>query len=273
MLESLSSFDKSHRVYKSPPLVLTICQVRFARVLSIADEACVAPFQNAVRRQYPLVERPVEFEVALDMRPLNTETYVSRSSATRNWRFADVNGTWAVVLGQDFITLETRQYRGFDQFLERLSFVLHALVKHIAPELGLRIGLRYIDEIRTPSDDPRVAVMPALLGALTQEELFSHAARSVQEIILQYPDREGVMLRHGYFSSGTTVQPASPEKVPQGPFYLLDTDVFREFVPPDGLHMDVSSICRHVEEYHQAIYRVFRWALQEDYVSSLGKAE
>lgn len=269
MLETLSFFDDSHHVYKNPPLVLTVCQVRFARVLSIGDDAFVAPFQNTVRRQFPLVERPVELEFSLDMRPTDPQSSVARSNATRNWRFTDVNGTWALVLAQEFLTLETRQYSDFGRFLERLSFVLNALVKHIEPDLGLRIGLRYIDEIRTPGEDPRIAIRPELLGAMAQEEVFSRAVRSVQEIALQYPNHEGIVLRHGYFSSGTTVQPPSPDLAPQGPFYLLDTDVYREFPPPDSLQMDVSSICQHVEEYHQAIYRVFRWALADQYVKLL----
>ncbi len=273
MLESLSSFDNSRRVYENPPLVMTICQVRFARVLSISDEAFVAPFQNEIRRRFPLVDRPVEFEVSLDMRPADPRSPVAQSHQTRSWRFSDVNGTWAVVLTQEFIALETRQYSTFDGFLERLSFVLNALVKHIVPDLGLRIGLRYIDEIRMLDEDPRLAIRPELLGAMAQNELFSHAVRSVQEIALQYPDHEGITLRHGYFSSGTTVQVQPPDPIPTEPFYLLDTDVYREFVPPEGLQMDVSSICQHVAEYHQAVYRMFRWALTEKYIGSLGGVE
>ena len=269
MLDSLSSFDDSHRLYKNPPLVMTLCQVRFASVLSISDETFVASFQNAIRREFPLADRPVEIEMALDMRPGGFQPPV----AHQKWRFADISGTWAVVLAQDFIALETRQYSNFDRFMERLSFVLNALIKHIQPDPGLRIGLRYIDEIRLPDADPRSAIRPELLGAMTQEEVFSQAARSVQEIALQYPEGEGITLRHGYFSSGTTVQPATPDTAPQGPFYLLDTDVFREFAPPVTLQMDTDGICQHVEEFHQAVYRLFRWALADEYLSSLEKGE
>ncbi len=267
MLDSLASFDASHRVYKNPPLVMSLCQVRFASVLSVSDEAFVAPFQNAIRREFPLADRPVEIQVALDMRPGGFQPPVTQ----QKWRFADVSGTWAVVLAQDFIALETREYSDFDHFMERLSFVLNALVKHIQPDPGLRIGLRYIDEIRLADADPRSAIRPELLGAMTQEEVFSKAVRSVQEIALQYPEGEAVTLRHGYFSSGTTVQPPAPESAPLGPFYLLDTDVYREFTPPAVLQMDTDSICQHVEEYHQAVYRLFRWALTDEYAASLEK--
>ena len=120
------------------------------------------------------------------MRQSETQAAVSRSSAPRNWRFSDVEKTWAVVLGQDFISLETRQYPNFNRFLERLSFVLNALIKHIGPDVGLRIGLRYIDEIRTPNGDPRRSIRSELLGAMAQEEVFSNAVRSVQGLALTY---------------------------------------------------------------------------------------
>ena len=168
MLDSLSSFDASHRVYKSPPLVMTLCQVRLAPVLSVSDETFVAPFQNAIRREFPLADRPVEIEMALDMRP----GFFQPPVAHQKWRFAVSRGRWAVVLAQDFIALETRQYSDFDRFMERLSFVLNALIKHIQPDPGLRIGLHYIDEIRLPDADPRSAIRPELLGAMNQRRCF-----------------------------------------------------------------------------------------------------
>lgn len=50
------------------PLVRVLGQVQFARIVNISKEQFIGDFQNAVRRQFPVIERDVaqSIDVSLD---------------------------------------------------------------------------------------------------------------------------------------------------------------------------------------------------------------
>lgn len=270
LLELLSLPEANRIVFERPPLVLAICQVRFSRVLSIVDGGFVAPFQRAIQRQYPVVTSAQE--VSFELGGIAGQTEIRLPPPSFRWQFTDPGQNWTVVLAEDFCAIESRAYDHFDHFLDRLRRVVEALTEHIQPEIGVRIGLRYINEIRPDGASEISAIEPQLLGPLAVSALTEHAEQvaSVQQVVLRYQDNQGVNIHHGRVQNGSTVKPRPGDKAKEGPFYLLDFDVFREFPLPDGLSMEPDLICRHVDTYHQVIDRLFRWAVTEEYVSTLG---
>lgn len=263
MLDLLNLPDVPHIVFKHPPLAMALCQIQFSTVLDVADQSYVAAFHRAIKKEYPITTptEQVTVQLGLDIRS---------EIRSRQWRFADPIDTWIVVLAQDFVTLETRAYEDFDDFLARLRRILQALVEHFQPVLTTRIGLRYINEIR-PNDQALSSVIRSeLLGPLAVDAFAASASQAIQELRLVFPPSEGLTVRHGLFSGGTTVQPRPGREAPTSPFYLLDFDAYQEVQSPQTLPVDPDLLCQHIAQYNQVIRRLFRWSLTEEYTESLG---
>lgn len=273
MLELLHLPEVTHEIYERSPLELVICQVRFAPVIKIADEAFVARFQDAIREQYPLLETHKRVEIVGEL-GADGPTIQQRG---RVWRFVDQEDNWAVALADDFLVLETRAYEYFDDFLRRFREVLEVLFEYIRPTVLVRLGLRYINEIRPGRQEWHSIIRSDLLGVTGVEPFASHVAYSLQEFTLRFPSGEGITVRHGIIPTGSVVVPRRGREQPAEPFYLLDYDAFIELGEPGGYSADsadpdmIDMICERVAMFNQLIYRIFRWSITDEYRQSLGR--
>lgn len=260
-------------MFERTPLAMVLCQVSFTRVLGIADPVFVFPFQRAIQPLYPVTSQVQGVELQIGFGP-EGGTVQQQESRPSQWHFADREDTWRIILAGDSVVLQTRAYTEFSEFLERLRDVLAALSEHIQPQLATRVGLRYVNEIRPNGMDWPSVIHPTLLGPTGAAELGGTGAllQSVQQIALRYPHDRGVNVTHGVFPVGAVVQPRPDEPTPDGPFYLLDFDAYREFPLPASLPMDPDAICHHVMSFHDVIHTLFRWSLTEQYTRSLGVA-
>jgi uncharacterized protein (TIGR04255 family) len=272
-LDLLRLPDVPRIVLHHSPLVLALCQVRFSSMLSVTDPASLAAFQRAIQSKYPVGVPVQEIEVLIGIEPNEPEIRREQRRSPQ-YQFTDQDDNWKIVLSQDFLTLETRNYEHFDDFLARLREALDALVQHIQPTVVTRLGLRYINEIRSNSlnnMDWSDVIQRDLLGPVAVPELVENTSQvvSMQQLLLRYPDDLGINIQHGLIPTGTTVQLRAKEEPPKQAFYLLDYDVYREFPLPRGLLMNTEAICHYVEIYHKMIYRLFRWSVSEDYLTTL----
>ena len=268
LVELLGLEDVSHAVYRKSSLVLALCQVRFNPILSIANPASVAPFQLAIQDLY-LMTAPPPPPIAVQFAP-GVPVQVQQPIAGGPWIFTDADDNWRLVLAQDAISLETRVYQSFSDFLERLRHVLTALVQHIQPVVVTRVGLRYINEIRSDDKDRLASfISQELLGPLSVSQFQAGAVQSMQELLLRYEGGYGINIRHGLLPNGTTVQPRNGEEVSRVPFYLLDFDAFVELAKPRGVPLDIDTVCEQVRDFNRTNYRLFRWSVTDQYESTL----
>jgi uncharacterized protein (TIGR04255 family) len=265
LAERLRLTEPDRIVFERPPVVLTIFQVRFSNLSEITEQSYIESFKRSVQKEYPifspLKQTGVQFD-ALSGQALPLET--------NHWRFADEKENWAVVLAADFLALETRRYEHFEDFLSRLRFVLDALVKHIRPKVGIRLGLRYVNEIRLGTESLSSVVRQELLGPLSVSGFEEYTAQSFQDITLGFSEDQAIQIRHGLFPDGSAVPPRPKELPPTGPFYLLDFDAYRTFSGPARLKMDTDIIHNYVKEYHDDIEKLFRWSITKEFTESLG---
>lgn len=185
------------------------------------------------------------------------------------WKFTDLEGNWSVSLTQDFVTIETRAYAHFEDFIKRLRWVLQALIDTVEPGLARRIGLRYINEIRSPELTWTDIVRPELLGVLALESFRNSCDQAVQALSLRANEAQ-INFQQGLFSGGTTVVPKAGEQPLASPFYLLDIDMFQQFAPPISLEKNATEISEYVEHFHATISELFRWATTDEYRASIG---
>jgi uncharacterized protein (TIGR04255 family) len=266
MLEQLQLDPVERIVFEQPPLVLALCQIRFTPILSVTDPVQVAPIQRGLYDHYPLLEELAD-SIELQLPGLQVSSR-PHGSGMKRWKFRDASDDWNLILSTDFVSLETRQYNEFGDFLDRLREALDALVNTFQKPVGTRIGLRYINEIRDIESYSGV-VRNELLGPLAVPQIAEGAREALQQVVMTFSGGQGISFRHGWLA-GTTVQPRLGERPPDGPFYLLDYDAYQEFPHLSTAPMDPSYICDLIKSFHEAIHRLFRWSVTSDYVSSLG---
>jgi len=242
------------------PLVRVIAQVRFPLVASVEKRDFIAPFQEAIRAEYPVLRPEQSRSVVLGHQG------VMDARANTVWRFHDASSTWRVTLAPDFLALETGRYTSRDDFLDRLKRVLEALVAHVDPKVIDRLGVRYIDRVASDNlvDLPQL-VRPEVCGVLSTA-MAPHASHSISEALFALPDNSGqVMTRWGLVPANGTVDPAAVDPIDE-PSWLLDVDAFRA----ETRDLDVEAALQQAREFSERIYSVFRWAVTDEFLRRYG---
>lgn len=249
-----------------------VCQVRFSPVLKIQRDDEVIPFQEAVRTDYPRYVKTEALSIMLT--PAGVQ---QQQSAGRLHRFQDTTGAYTAVLAPDFVALETTGYVDIDDFAGRIAALAQAVAVHYAPAELQRIGLRFINELRLGSTDPKAemlaAITPPLLGPVGTPAL-ADATLSMQQVVVLGDGDTNVLLRHGYTPEGGTTIDLAPGQLPgpelAQPFYLLDIDAYAE----QTLSFSVESIEARLRDFNEQIRALFAWAVKEEYrKDKLGQVE
>ncbi len=242
------------------PLVRVIAQVRFPLVASVEKRDFMAPFQEAIRAEYPVL-RPEQ-----DRSIVFGQQGVMDTRENTIWRFHDASGAWRVTLAPDFLALEASRYTSRDDFLDRLRQVLGALITHVDPKMLDRLGVRYIDRVTGDnlSDLPEL-VRPEVCGVLSTP-LASHAHHSISEAVFILPDNAGqVMARWGRVPARGTVDPAAVDAIDE-PSWLLDIDAFQA----ETRQLNVEAVVQQARGFAERIYSVFRWAVTDEFLRRYG---
>ena len=247
--------------FSKAPLRLVIGQVRFTIMPRFEQKAFIAGFQETVRAQYPRVSR--EASVTYQISPAG----INPSPGENLWRFSSRDNRWAVVVGESAITLESRLYSCMNDFLDRFSHILKAANETLGVTDRLRLGLRYINEIRHPHAENfaqwKALFNPEFVGFEASELLGGQVKHTLQEIQIERTNGT-LAVRHGLLE-GAVVVPLNQEIPTERHFYLIDLDYYdmREY------DLDIPATLEQMREYNDIMYRFFRWTLGERLYSFL----
>jgi uncharacterized protein (TIGR04255 family) len=245
------------------PLVSVIAQVRFPTLLGVRNPDRVAPFQEAIRSQYPHLERQ---EIpAIVVVAGGAPNPMSEAVATVHWRFADeaAGFKWRVSLSQDFVALETRAYESRQDFMERLETILQTLGETLAPTHMMRFGMRYIDQIK---GEPL-----ARIDTLLRREVLGVvpcAGPDARQVITEFaaPAEPGELLaRWGRLPVNMTVDPNVLPPV-QEDSWLIDLDVSHT----GQVAFEAKGIVETARSAAERVYAVFRWMVTEEFLKAYG---
>ncbi len=245
---------------KEAPLIRVLAQVRFPTILSIKESSFVAPFQEAIRVNYPILKHEQAHGLILGLQG------VEQTEPITIWRFANADLNWQVSLAPDFVALDTTSYISRKDFLERLENVLTALDLHIKPQLVERCGLRYIDRVidQDAKDIPKL-VRHEIAGILATD-LGNYVHQTISESLFNLPEGGGqILARWGLLPANTTLDPAAVEPIAE-PSWMLDLDVSistrRAF--------SVEALISETQWFAERIYTFFRWAVNDDFLRRFG---
>ncbi|ETD34419.1 TIGR04255 family protein [Williamsia sp. D3] len=251
----------SNPVYPNPPIAIVILEVRHP-VAELSNPA-MAFLKNALQEYTPIEQTDTGLEIDVqkgEQRPVSIRKLVSRDRHT------------VVTPRPDALVIETTDYRGWEWFVGVAEAALSA--RHeVAPVDGVeRIGLRYIDEVRVPDDEPidwSRWVIPSLLGP-TRELTELHLVPTQQQNAVQYATSttgQTLTLRYGV-ARGSVIQPNNvprrpAEPTPGSPFFLIDTDGAWEDSGGMIPEFNVEEILRLCESLHAPSKEVFETLITE----------
>lgn len=244
-----------------PPLVRVIAQLRFAPIAALGQLNFIAPFQEAIRRRYPIL-RPEQATELL----LGPDGAVVQQAGGHVWRFHDKRDVWRVSLAPEFVAIESLRYESRTDFFARWQEVLAAFVQVTDPgPVGYdRFGLRYINRVIKPQlHELQRFVWPEVLG-LAGTEFDQNLKFSICESSFSVDEAE-LRTRWGLLPSNATTDPTTIERIPD-PSWILDLDMFVD----QQTDFDVSAIVAQGENFAESIYKFFRWCVTEDFLKAYG---
>ena len=241
------------------PLSFVVARVRFPVVASINDPAFIGPFQERIRGTYGDLRRETETQVLVG--PSGAQA----QQAGIVWRFTDDASGWEVALAPEFLALATHSYTNRTDFMGRLGSLLEALDAWLDPRKVRRLGVRYIDRIDEKHlDSIARLIRPEVLGPLT--------VRSVPDVELQhtltdcqyqFADETALRARWGLLPPKATFDPAIDPLDTRS--WVLDLDASHGERP-----FETIAIQEQVQILSDRIYRYFRWATTDDFLTTFG---
>lgn len=245
--------------FKKAPLRMVIGQVRFTIMPRFEQKSFIAGFQDAMHDTYPRVSR--DQAVTYQISP----TGINPGTGEILWRFSSRDNTWAVVVGEAAITLESRGYTAMHDFLDRFTTILEAAKETLGVNDRLRLGLRYINEIRSAHAESlanwRKLLKPEFVGFDAASLLDGQVDHTLEEMQVERAD--GILaIRHGLLT-GAVVAPQ--EQTTRGQFYLIDLDYYDT---TEG-DLDIPATIKQMRDYNDIMYRFFRWTLSEKLYNDL----
>jgi uncharacterized protein (TIGR04255 family) len=247
---------------KDAPLARVITQIRFPTIASMEKSSFIAPFQESIRHDYPIMRQEVSTGLFL-------EKGVAEQRSNTVWRFLDHKEIWRVSLGQNFLALETKEYTSRKDLITRLLKLLTAFNTHIGTEVVDRIGVRYVDRIieKDFSYLPSM-IRPEILGTL--EGIPPSSIRhSIKESLFVISEEGGEMLtRWGHLPPQSTVDPTLIEPINERS-WLLDIDAYVVKTTP----FETEALLLQTQKLAERIYSFFRWAVKDEFLKRYGGSQ
>ncbi len=247
------------------PLVRTLAQVRFSKIVKISDETHIGDFQESLRQHYPHFKKDVA--KALEFKFDGGEVSASSTDEVI-WRLFDAQRNWRISLTPVSITLEVTRYSSREDFLKRLDEVLTAVADHLRPALATRVGFRYVNRLEKASEIEQLGsfIHPEIAGIYTGplEGQFSQTFSQVQG-----STAEGQLLaRWGLTPPGTSHDPdTSPPSAQLS--WLLDIDSYKENTPIEE-GFTPSQLVEFVNLLANRAYAFFRWSVTDEFLTNFG---
>lgn len=245
---------------RNAPLVRVLAQIRFPLVAAIQNLSSIAPFQEAIRGDYPVLKQEQLHSVTLDSSGPSAQV-------EQIWRFTDIEKAWRVSLAPTFVALETTSYTSRTDFLARLSRVAGALTGNLDPKVIERIGLRYINRIQGVHLDEVAVLIREPLCGVVGTPLENDTRYSISDALFNVAEEQAVLhARWGYLPPNSTIDPGAMEPIDE-PSWVLDLDAYTE---QGAKRFDVGEITDQAGLFASRCYTVFRWAVTTRFLERFG---
>jgi uncharacterized protein (TIGR04255 family) len=225
----------------SPPLKEVICQIRFPPILQIASELPI-DFQGKVRQRFPNLE--VEQGIEIAFAPL-VETDTLARAKPKLYHFGSPEGSSKITLAADFYAVSTNHYRHWRDFVADLQYAHDAMMQVYSPSHATRIGLRYVnsfsnDSTHTETREELLDLFNPKLTDLLRGEVGANAEELASRLsFVEEPAR--LNLQFSYNEGNGE--------------FVIDLDYFEKG------NIQLGEVVERCRQYHDIVYRAFRWCV------------
>ncbi len=258
----------NREVFSHAPLALVTTEIRFTDSPRLRQQKTLDAVAIALEERFPLStpQTNVTFNVA-NLSP----GVLPQVEQERRIVLMNTAKTESVTITPSSFICETTAYREFEDFRVAVTAVCGALINaHVRPAL-MRVGLRYIDEVRVPEPITDVRawgkwIDPSLIRPLAVGP-DGIAARNAQGLVtFDLGDGKGLTFQYAALNQPSVVQPhlLNRQKFEPGPFFVLDFDGFRDFNGEDVVRLDADEVTTILDAVHEPVGATFQRAITED---------
>ena len=233
----------------APPLLVTLCQVRYDARDDLTSASAakqllkhLAPLGLGTMTQ--VRHQQVVLIAGPSTEPLSQET----PPQPAGWQFTNESGATTVNVLTDQMTLETRRYPGWEEFLSLWAICVSALAESASPAISTRVGLRYVNRIksrhaRTLRDFGRAELVdPAFSGPIEKSPLSEYVTATEGRATLKFSDGTDSLVQHGVITEEAA------------PAFVLDIDCFRS----EAIEFDQESLLSIVGILNERALQIFQ---------------
>jgi len=240
------------------PLVRVIAQARFPVIAAVEQKSFVAPFQEQIRNDYPVL-RPDETKNVV----VGLEGVINTTSSVI-WRFEDLDGLWRISLGSNFLAIETKNYKSRDDFVTRFEATLRSAGETIEPSVVDRLGIRYIDRIGENEVNRLPELIRPEVASVMNTVLKDRTVRSITESVFEI-DQGYLSARWGLVPPNATTDPTAMEPT-RDKSWILDVDAYTE----QRITFKPHEIARRTKLLAERAYCFFRWSVKDPFLENYG---
>lgn len=259
--------DQTHIRLESAPLEMVLCQVRWPELGYLQEDRLdpIAKDFGARLNDYPFYSPTPELSFSVG--PTGVEQ--NEVGVIHQWSSQD--GTKHVSLGRTFLSVYSRDYRGWAEFITEVQAVLGCLNDSVDVRRVERIGVRYLNRIVDQEVMSHLSelVKPEVLGyqALPLPvDSDVHLVQALNQTQIQVGD--GVLqVRSGVIPAGQTVDP-SVEAV-NGPSWILDIDASAEV----GTPFNSDEVVERAGKLSDSAYDFFKLVIKSGFVEHFGRRD
>ena len=244
--------EKERVVYEINPLTEVVCQLRYPKILE-AEQKLPIDLQRKLSQFYPLFETNEIVSISIQSGG-DSGAVVPISKKSQSFEFIDITKKWRVSFNSEFIALTLNKYVRWEEFRERIDFILSALLECYSVKVFTRIGLRYVNHIER--DQLELGGVPwrdllahAVVGPLSDASLHDNDFVTIQNLWVGRLDQGQVAIRTGIVQNTETLAQA----------YYIDSDFFSE----DAVQAGAANVFAYLDTAHTQSGRVFRWCISD----------
>lgn len=241
------------------PLILVLCQVRFSPIMAMGEY--FPRIQDKLRLNgYPLSKNAIIQEAVF--------TPAGATSVKRErWQVQDKAASRSVVVTENFVVFQTTAYSAFEEFVRELNLAVDTLATEVKQLLIQRIGLRYVDLVRSRAGESWTDfVQPGLQGLKsetflneTQSQLYQSVANTPAGtmIVRLFQNRDGEVLPPDLREADDLKPRLDRAIAPNELLTILDMDHFSAH----QVEYEKGWVEQQAWQLHDGLDRVFRKSL------------
>ncbi|MEU0940518.1 TIGR04255 family protein [Embleya sp. NPDC005971] len=267
---------------KSPvprPLVFVAAEVRTAYTPALIDDAMIAAITTSVPSLVvPHREQRTTFTWGAEKLP-------GQSQETA-LRLMDKASGFSLMLTTSSVTLETTRYPGIDVFSQIFQKCIEVASEVARPAIVERVGLRYVNELRSPSPIERIldwrevvnsdalcmvaGAEVALRGTGLPEDAVTDTAGYQSVYAAKLSGNRAVTMRLVALESGSVIGPTPLRRespASNDPLFVVDLDGFWPREHGDANDFDPQALVKTLLSLHAPIEDLFLWATTDHFRS------